>query len=287
MSKRIFVAISAASALAALFTTGCFFGGTDDASTQPIVEDPKTTDSLPKVRHIVPGLYVGDYSWIDSGKAGLESEFMLDTNGSYRLFWVSENEAVYDQRGAWIQKDTSFFFSHTQETWVSSGVFADFSAIEDDTNTVRNVTDSTFTRREWTPLRQKPYWIAYHRVTYPKLNDGVYALTKTFGSDSTKVVYDFSIELKAGKFVLTVDEDSLPNFQADAKYYQIGSFLVTDQNRNREADSTHTYSEWAPFDGAILKRLQTVSDTAFTMWNPPSFFEAGNWDVYRKKPAAN
>jgi hypothetical protein len=283
MSKRIFAALTA---LSALFAAGCFFGGEED-SPLPIVPDPKVNDTLPKVRRIVPGVYVGDYSWIDSGRTGFDSEFLLDTNGTYRVFWISENEAVYDQRGAWIQRDSSLFFSGSEDTWVDGGVFAFYAGMEDDTNSVRNVTDSTFIRREWTPLRQKPYWITYRRVTYPKLSDGVYTLTKTFGSDSNKVVYDFNIELKAGKFVLTVDEDSLPNFQADAQYSQVGSFLVTDKNRNREADSTRTYSEWFAFDGLLLQRLQTISDTAFDMWNPPSVFELGNWYHYRKKASAD
>ncbi|GEM_PF-2323576 len=278
MSHRIFVAISA------LFAAGCFFGGSEDTSTSVVIDD-KTKDSLPKARPIVPGLYVGDYSWIDSGKAGLESEFLLDTNGAYRLFWISQNEAVYDQRGAWVQRDSSFFFTHTLETWASSGIFNNFTSMENDTNTVRNVTDTTFSRREWTPLRQKPYWIAYHKKSYPKLQEGIYQLTKIYGDSidtAGRTTYNFEIKLAEGKFTFTVRQDSLPSFQADAKYYQVGSFLATDENRQREVDSTKQYSAWSPIEGSILKRLQTVSDTAFTMWNPPSFFQAGSWDLYSK-----
>ncbi|MEO6096807.1 MAG: hypothetical protein ABIW76_14345 [Fibrobacteria bacterium] len=279
MSKRIFVALSA---LSALLAGGCLFGGEDDAAL-PIVEKPKANDTLPKARRIVPGIYVGDYSWIDSGRTGFDTEFLLDTNGTYRLFWISENEALYDQRGVWIQKDSSFLFSRSEVSKVENGVFARYIGIEDDTNSVRNVSDSAFVRLEWTPLRQKPYWIAYHRVSYPQLREGVYALSKTFGTDTDKVVLDFSIEFKAGKFLMTVDENTLPNFQADAKYRQLGSFLVTEENRDRKVDSTRNYSNWKTYDGALVQRLQTISDTAFSMWNPSSIFEAGGWDHYSKK----
>lgn len=291
MSKRAFLSFSAISLFSALFGAGCFFGGEDD-SALPIVEEPKTNDTLPKVRRIVPGLYTGDYSWIDSGRAGLESEFLLDTNGAYRLFWISKNEAVYDQHGAWIQKDSAFLFTRAEETWRQDGIFSNYAQMENDTNSLRNVTDSGFVRREWTPLRQRPYWIAYHRMTYPKLREGLYTHTESYTNTTDSiidtVIYDFSIELKAGTFVMTVDQDSKPNFQADAKYYQVGSFLITDENRNRQADSTRVYSQWYAFEGNIIQRVQSISDTAFTLWNPsPSDLDSGNWAHYSKKaPAA-
>ncbi|MDB5102668.1 MAG: hypothetical protein JWP91_357 [Fibrobacteres bacterium] len=278
MSKRILLAFSA------LVAAGCFFGGQDESSTEPVKGNPKSTDTLPKARLIVPGMYVGDYAWIDSNKHGLESEFILDTNGTFSLFWISANEAVYDQHGRWVQRDSSFFFSGTTDTWVSSGVFSGFKDMENDTNSVRNVTDSTFTRREWTPLRQKPYWITYKRKTVPKLREGDYLLEKIYGEDSTKVTYKFEIKLDEGNFLLSVTQDTLMTFQADAKYYQIGSFLATDQNRQREADSAKLMPEtWNPYEGILLKRLQTINDTAFTLWNPPTFFDSGSWDSYGKK----
>ena len=276
MNYRIFVATSA------LLAAGCFLGGQDETPTSVVIDNGKPKEILPKPRLITPGLYVGDYTWIDSGKAGLESQFLLDTDGSYRLFWISKNEAVYDQRGSWIQRDSSFFFSHTLEAWAASGIFDNFTSMEDDTTSVRNVTDSAFTRREWTPLRQKPYWISYRRKSYPKLKEGVYYLTKTYGADSNLTIYHLNIELKRGDFTLTVNEDTLPSFQTNAKYTQSGSFLATDKNQQREVDSTKNYGPWSPFTGSVLKRLQAVSDTAFTMWNPPSLFEAGTWDVYSK-----
>ena len=282
MSKRLLLVLSAA--IAALTVSGCLFGDPDETATQTVTgKDKNPKDTAAKMRFIVPGVYSGDYAWIDSNKHGLESEFQLDQKGKYRLFWISENEAVYDQHGEWNQKDANFFFSGTSEAWVSSGVFADFTSMEDDTNAVSNVTDTTFTRREYTPLRQKPYWITYHKRNYPVLAKGDYHLIKTYGEDSTKVTYHFKITL-ADSFNFSVTEDTLESFQAKAAYYQVGSFLVTEGNAQREIDSTKTFpNSWSPIPGAILKRLQSVSDTAFNMWSPPSFFEPGSWDIYDKK----
>jgi hypothetical protein len=235
---------------------------------------------------VAPGTYTGDYSFLpDSLRKGLESEFLLDSTGSYRLFWISDSEAVYDQRGKWSQLGGDLYFSGIQEDWVSSGVFNDFTKMEDDTNAVVNVTDESFTRREYTPLRQKPYWITYRKKSFPSLADGVYHLDKTFGTDSDAVTYHFKITLAGGKFQFSVT-DSIENFQAEAKFYQVGSFLATEDNQQRELDSTNTaWDKWLPVEGTILKRIRAVSDTAFNMWSPASFFEDGSWDHYSRVPA--
>jgi hypothetical protein len=270
--------------LSALLAAGCFFGGDNETSTVP---DPVKPDSTAKAKLIVPGMYVGDYAWIDSGKHGLESEFILDTNGTYRLFWISENEAVYDQRGNWNQRDSSFYFSKSQETWVAGGVFSNFESIEDDTNSVRSVTDTSFIRREWTPLRQKPYWITYHKRVYPKLTDGSYLLEKIDSSmilDSVPVLLAIKISFTGHDFFYSYSEKAVEKFQAKATFYQVGSFLATEDNQQRELDSTNTFPEtWTKYSGSILKRLQSVSDTAFSMWNPPAFLQpAGTWESYSK-----
>lgn len=276
MSKRILLATFALSLMA---LAGCL-GGDELATAPDPVKD--TTKTAPKIKLITPGSYQGDYAWIDSNKHGLESEFILDASGTYRLFWIADSEAVYDQRGNWHQADSNFYFSGVQEAWVSNGIFNDFASMEDDTNAVREVTDDAFIRREYTPLRQKPYWITYHRKAFPRLADGEYFLDKTFGTDSDAVTYHFKIKLDAGKFLFTVT-DTIENFQAEAKFYQVGSFLATEENQQRELDSTNVnWDKWLPVEGTILKRVRAISDTSFNMWNPASFFEPGSWDHYAR-----
>jgi hypothetical protein len=268
MSRIFLISVSA------ILASGCFFGGESDSST-----------AASKTKGVSPGFYVGDYAWIDSNRHGLESEFVLAEDGTYRLFWIADNEAVYDQRGSWLHKDGSFFLSLAEDAWLYGGVFDGFAPVDDDTNLIANVTDSSFTRREWTPLRQKPYWITYHKSSVPKLHEGEYLLEKSYGEDTDKVMYKFRIALDKDAFSFSATEDSLEIFQADAKYYQIGSFLATVENRQREVDdSTKTFKDdWYNVEGAILKRLKTVSDTAFSMWNPSSG-PVGDWDPYSAPP---
>ncbi|MDQ3000699.1 MAG: hypothetical protein M3Y08_05505 [Fibrobacterota bacterium] len=268
MSKTLLLSISA------LFAAGCFFGGEDDTST-----------AASQSKTLSPGFYVGDYAWIDSNKHGLESEFVLDTDGSYRLFWILHNDAVYDQWGSWLQRDSTVFLSLVEDAWLDGGVFDGFVPQEDDTNLISNITDTSFTRREWTPLRQKPYWITYHKSTAPRLHEGAYLLEKSYGEDADKVDYKFGISLTQNVFLFRVTTDSIETFQADARFYQIGSFVATVDNRQRTVDdSTKTFKDdWRNVDGAVLKRLKTVSDTAFELWNA-YLGPNGEWEPYRAAP---
>lgn len=271
MSRILLLSISA---LLALFAAGCFFGGEADTST-----------AASQSKSVSPGFYVGDYAWIDSNKHGLESEFLLDKDGSYRLFWISHNDAVYDQRGSWLQRDSTVFLSLVEDAWLNGGVFDGFATMEDDTNLISNITDTSFTRLEWTPLRQKPYWIAYHKSTAPRLHEGEYLLEKSYGEDTDKVTFKFGISLAKDVYRFRVTEDSIETFQADARFYQIGSFVATVENRQRDVDdSTKTFKDdWYKVDGLILKRLKTVSDTAFELWNAFSG-PNGEWEPYMASP---
>jgi hypothetical protein len=278
MSNRLIAVVF--SALLASYLTGCF-GGDEDSSTSPIKKTPRDTSTT---RFIVPGQYVGDYNWIDSNRFSLESEFKLDSSGVFRHLFVFDNEATYDHSGNWVQKAGAFYFSNIHFSAVDGGLFDGSSPMEDDTNAVRDITDSTFTRLEWTPLRQKPYWITYKKKTYPQIKEGTYRLSKTHGEDSNAVKYTYRIELAKNVYLYSITEDTLESFQVDAKYKQVGSFLLMEEHRIRELDSTNTrlQDEWFPVSGTIYLRLQALTDTAFSMWTPPYSPESLGFDPYSK-----
>ena len=273
--------------ICALFGVGCFFGGESDTSTTPEKKDSIAV--LPKTPSVSPGLYAGDYAWIDSNKAEWESEFYLNSDGTFRLIGISANDALYDMRGKWAQHDSGLFFVKMNESWSRDGVFYDFTEVEDDTNSIRQVTDTSFIRREWTPLRQKPYWITYTKRSFPKVKEGEYSFVQNYPNptpeDSLATIdVKFNIKLKGGDFLFSVVEDTLESFQASAEWAQVGSFLSTEKNLQRYAeDSTHAFpSAWDTVGGIILKRLRTVSDTSFHMWNSPTAFNPGSWDPYHR-----
>lgn len=281
-------------ALCALFIAGCF-GGDGDSST---IGPEKTGDST-ATRKIVPGLYVGDYSWIDTARfAGMQSEFLMDADGTFNHLFIYRDDALFDQSGRWAQSGGSFIFTDIVFSESDFGVFGIFDPMEDDTNSVRDVTDSTFTRSEWTPLRQKPYWITYKRKTdFPKLSEGVYyhhvfdTLTivadtsdTTGAVDTIKVVDNlYRFEIGAGDSLLfSMTVDSLETYQLDAKYRQFGSFLVTEKHRDRAKDTTNVFEDWQPQDGTIFMKLKDVTDTAFVLQTPAFSPEPNGFLPYSK-----
>lgn len=285
MGKRLFIL------LCALAATGCFFGGENDAATEyPLVaRDPADTVPRvepPRVRFVTPGTYVGDYTWIDSNVYELESELVLEAKGTFHLGWIQKNENIITQNGEWSQRDSQFFFKSILETYVGSDSLFRFSdSLEDDTNLVRNLTDTSFLRLEWTPLRQKPYWIPYRRRIVPGLQEGVYILKKSYPDADGEKDYVFTIELKEDEFLLTVSLEGEGVHQSSARWAQVGSFLSLEELREHEADSTGAFpEEWRDIFGRTLKRLDAVSDTGFSVWTPTSArHPIGNWDVFRKE----
>ena len=90
----------AAYALCALLLAACF-GGEDDGSTVA-PEGPGTSTSA---RKITPGLYLGDYSRIDTNRfAGMESEFLMDADGSFTHLFIYRDEALFVHNGRWGAK---------------------------------------------------------------------------------------------------------------------------------------------------------------------------------------
>ena len=292
MRIRLPVAPFACSILCALFIAGCFGGDDDRSTTGP--EIPK--DSTKK---IVPGLYLGDYSWIDTSRyAGMQSEFLMDADGTFKHLFIYRDEAIFDHSGRWAQSGGNFIFTDILFSESDGGVFYEFNPMEDDTNSVRDVTDSSFTRSEWTPLRQKPYWITYKRIPdFTKLSEGAYYhhvldtftivadTSDTTGAvDTVKVVDNlYRFEIGAGDSLLfSTTVDSLETYQMGAIYHQFGSFLITEKHRDREKDTTGAFTEWQPKDGTIFVKLKDVSDTAFVLQTPAFSPEPNGFLPYTK-----
>lgn len=261
--------------------TACFFGGETDSATAAKTD---STIVVPTLKKVAPGVYAANYPWLDSTNSPLESEFILDSNGTYRLFWIQDNVAFFDIQGSWFQRDSNLYFTGIKQGRAQYGLFRDFKSIEDDTNAVRDVTDTSFIRREYAPVRQKPLWITYTKRNFPVLQNGSYRTVKTYPQDSvTTLQVHFKITLDGSHYLFNVVEDTLESFQASSKWYQIGSFLATEDNLQRQLDSTMAFpAAWDTLGGLILTRLKTVSDTGFGLWSPETFYDTASWDPYRK-----
>ena len=277
----------------ALLLAGCF-GGDDDTSTI----GPENPDDSPAVRKIAPGLYAGGYGWIDTTRfAGMESEFLMGADGAFEHLFIYQDDAIFDHTGKWAQRGGDFIFTGMLVSESERGVFDAYAPLEDDTNSVRDVTASGFSRLEWTPLRQKPYWITYKRIPdFPKVSEGVYYhhvidtftvvadTSDTTAVDTLKVVDNlYRFEIGRGdslRFSITID--STETYQLEAEYRQFGSFLVTENHRDREKDSANAFTEWQPEAGTIFMKLKDVSDTAFVLQTPAFSPEPNGFLPYSK-----
>ena len=134
--------------------------------------------------------------------------------------------------------------------------------MEDDTNSVRDVTASGFTRNEWTPPRQKPYWIntggkrifrscrgrllppcagylhhrrrhlGYHRRRGTKVMDKLYRFEFGEGDD------------------LLLDDRRLPgDLPVGSGIPPVRILLVTENHRDRERDTANVFTNWQSKDG--------------------------------------
>lgn len=267
--------------LLALSLAGCF-GGEDGGTNAPV--DPG--DTATAAGKVAPGTYVGDYGSYDSSKT-LESELTFGADGAFRFFWIAENEAFGDFEGSWFQRDSNLHFTGMTESYNNGGLFDSGTAMENDTNLVRDVTDSSFLRKEWTPLRQKPYWIPYRKKAFASLKPGNYQFETRFMLDSvTSATARARIELTGADYLYRASEDTVEYFQYRAAWFQQGSILGVGKLETRELDTaTGAFGDWVPFPGSLLQRISEVSDTAFRIWSPPrSFLDTGVWEIYRKVP---
>jgi hypothetical protein len=252
-------------------------------------EDEKT----PAPRKIAAGLYTGDYKWIDTSEANkIESELFLDPNSTYRHTVTYDNDPIVGTRGEWEPRSASLFFSKIEQGRAYGGHFAAWVPLKGDealdTMPTRDVTDSTFVRKEYTGFRQKPYWITYTRRVSPRIPEGHFLYTDIYRVDSVRTVENrMALRLEAGKAMfLSGFEDSLENYQAAATWSQAGSFLVYKDYRYRYyEDSLKAFTpNWDTIPGEIFSRVGAISDTAIQIWSPAQFIFPGHWDVYKRIP---
>lgn len=279
----------AAVPLLVLALAGCF-GGADEEAGNPLKPGKGGEGSGSLL--LSPGLYAADYSLLDSARQGWESEFTLDSSGGFRHILFVQNDPVGDTRGRWFQRDSSLYFSQVTESYMdpNSGFFPAGYSIEDDTNAIREVTDTSFIRKEWTLLRQKPYWVTYRKKSVGTLADGAYEYARDVvvpasdtGSDTVTVRVRLTFD--GGGFLYSYDEGGQEIFQARARWFQLGTVLGTEENSSRSyIDSLDAFGEWDSLPGALLQRIRMVSDTAFQLWSPGDFFTLPTWDEYRRMP---
>jgi hypothetical protein len=248
---------------------------------------------------VQPGFYRGDYG-ITGRALGLESEMILDANGSFRYFEIHSNEPFRIARGAWNSSAdfmvwTSYSLGRAYE---DDGMdFDEWSILHADTSLLRLITDTSFERLEVTrdtlghSLRR---WIPYQRAALPGVpacGRYEYAETYTDFFDTVPIAGRTFIELHTdgsyhdGRFA-----NNIPMYEFEgARWIQAGSFLLTERNRARFYDSTlKAFEPWYEYDSSYVyvARISDIQGDSFKNWvaSAATYQGVPYWAVYRRSP---
>jgi hypothetical protein len=262
--------------LAALALCACDWGG---GGTSPAAAPAR----------ISPGIYVTDFAELDPLYLGKTGQLLLDSAGTYRLFWIDGNVAGFQLEGEWKQEDGKLIVSGLSESWSDGGWFEVSESGQDDSALVRDITDSGFVRRE-SLEHPDGDWIAYRKGGFPALRAGDYRGPGTDSGTTTRLL------LSAGDYVFGLVDTarSLETYQARGTWRQEGSLLITEANEERSyVDSLGAFSEWRKLAGRRTRSLRKAGADGFEMWGEPAFelwgepadpAAAGRWLSYKMRP---
>ncbi len=247
----------------------------------------------PSRAHPQSGVYKGDHGEM-TRMEGLESELILDADGTFRYFRINSNTATYTSKGSWKAGEKTMIWSGVARSYYYHGSFRYWDTVGTaDTSYIRNVTESGFERLEVTwdtlfvPVAR---WIQYRRFTPENpLPEGTFEYEETYryGVDTTLMVTGLT-RLKIdrnGMYVQHIYRDGvLDMMDVDSAWIQAGSHLITGRNRHCGYDSGFVDCSNAPFDYEYVARLSDVGETGFRLWMGPDFTyqPSPHWAEFRK-----
>lgn len=244
---------------------------------------------------VLRGTYRGDHGPMTRIR-GLESELILDGNGSYRYFLIDSNTAVYTSKGKWKTSEGEMIWTGIARSFLYHGVFKIWDTLAaSDTSYLRNVTEAGFERLEATVDSQYAsviQWVKYRRIPDAKpLPEGAFHFSEFYldGID-TSITDTALIRLEInhnGPYVQSIFHNGkLYSTDVDSQWTQAGSFVVTTSNHYCSYDGGSPYCGKSPSDFEYVARLANIGDTAFHLWLGRDFtFQLfPYWADFRKTP---
>ncbi len=243
------------------------------------------------------GTYLGDHGEM-TRLYGMESELILNGDGSFRYFQISRNTAVFTATGKWAIRERELVWKQIARSYLYHGGFKYWDYLSSpDTSLIRKVTDTSFERLEVSRDTLFEYilrWVDYHLVTPVKiLPEGVFEFSETYRNGTDTLRTD------TGLTHLEIDRDGhyiqkiylngkLSMSDVDSSWTQAGSFLITTRNHHceYEYDPDFTACSDAPFDYEYVARLDKVETSAFHLWMGPDFTYQPEpyWAPFEKAP---
>ena len=151
---------------------------------------------------------------------------------------------------------------------------------------------------EWTPLRQKPYWITYKgRKAFPKLAEGDYYrhvldtftvaadTSDTTGAVDTVTVVDNLYRFEIAEGIRCCSRRRSTPWRPTRWPPPTASsdpFWSPSITASAKRIPPTSFGAWEPKDGTIIVRLKDVSDTSLTLWTPAYSPEPNGFLPYGK-----
>jgi hypothetical protein len=212
---------------------------------------------------------------------GMESELILNEDGTFRYFQIDSNTAFYTAKGEWKATGKDMAWSRVSRSYLYHGGFKIWDTLASpDTSYLRNVADSGFERLEVstdTLYVSVLRWVTYRRITPAgPLPRGTFEFSETYrdGVDTTRTDTGLTrLEITHdGPYVQRIFLNGAVSMtDVDSLWTQAGTFLITTRNRHCEYETGYTACSDAPSDYEYVARLSDVGDTAFHLWIAPDF----------------
>lgn len=243
------------------------------------------------------GTYQGDHGEM-TRLYGMESELILDGNGSFRYFQISHNTAVFTTTGKWGITDKEMVWRQIARSYLYHGGFKYWDYLSSpDTSFIRKVTDSSFERLELSRDTLSEYilrWVDYRLVTPVKiLPEGVFEYSETYRNGADTLLTDTGLthlEInRGGHYIQKIYLNGrLSMSDVDSSWTQAGSFLITSRNHHCEYEYAPDFTACseAPIDYEYVARLDKVENSAFHLWMGPDFTYQPEpyWAPFEKAP---
>ena len=255
--RRMLLIVAAAS------LAGCFLG----------TEDP----SPPRLS---PGAYRGNHGQL-TRLHDLESELVLDPDGTFRYFQIDSNTAYFTAKGKWKAQGNSMEWSGVSRSYLYHGGFGLWDTLASpDTSYLRNITDSGFERLETTYDTQfvsVVRWIPYRLFeAEADLPAGKFEYRETYRNGVDSTLTDTALTrleiTRDGRFLQdTFLNGVLTMTDVDSQWTQRGHYLITSHNRHCEYQYDPEYIACGDSSPGFefIARIGEVDEDGFRLWISP------------------
>lgn len=229
---------------------------------------------------IEPGNYRGYHGKL-TDTYGIETELVLNTEGTFRYFFIEQNTAFQTFKGNWHLNENEMILTRKLRSSLYHGGFRVWDTLETpDTTYLRKVTSNSFERLEVTydtlfnPIAK---WIQYQLFPQENtLSDGNYEFRESFKNGVDTTIIDSAITFLSIYNNKLYTQNILINGEqymsdTDSSWTQVGSFLITSKNNHCEYEPGYSHCMDASPGYEYIARLTNIHSSHFQLWLAPGY----------------